>query len=105
MAGEFFSASSIKCGSERAPIEERFGLTTTGWRTSASSSAHAHSAEKVMKMRIIHLNLTSTWRASAPHGSVIAMSPKQKREFIYSILAGIFITNALMAEIIGGKIF
>lgn len=33
------------------------------------------------------------------------MSPKQKREFIYLILAGIFITNALLAEIIGGKLF
>lgn len=33
------------------------------------------------------------------------MQHKQKREFIYIILAGIFITNALLAEIIGGKLF
>mgnify|MGYP001374585507 CR=1 FL=1 len=33
------------------------------------------------------------------------MHTKQKREFVYLILAGIFITNALLAEIIGGKLF
>lgn len=32
------------------------------------------------------------------------MSPKQKREFVYIILSGIFITNALLAEMIGGKL-
>lgn len=33
------------------------------------------------------------------------MQPKQRREFVYLILAGIFITNALLANIIGGKLF
>jgi queuosine precursor transporter len=33
------------------------------------------------------------------------MSAKQKREFIFIILSGIFITNALLAELIGGKLF
>lgn len=32
------------------------------------------------------------------------MSPKQKREFIYLILSGIFITNALLGELLGGKL-
>src|SRR5436190_11506022 len=32
-------------------------------------------------------------------------SPEQKRHRIFVILAGIFITNALLAEIIGAKIF
>lgn len=32
------------------------------------------------------------------------MSPKQKREFIYLILSGIFITNAILGELIGGKL-
>lgn len=32
------------------------------------------------------------------------MSPKQSREFLYLILAGIFIANALMGEILGGKL-
>jgi uncharacterized integral membrane protein (TIGR00697 family) len=32
------------------------------------------------------------------------MSPKHKREFIYLILSGIFITNALLGELIGGKL-
>ncbi len=33
------------------------------------------------------------------------MSPSRSREFVYLILAGIFITNALLAELIGGKLF
>ncbi len=33
------------------------------------------------------------------------MQTNQRREFVYLILAGIFITNALLAEIIGGKLF
>lgn len=33
------------------------------------------------------------------------MTPKRKREFIYLILSGIFITNAVLAELIGGKLF
>jgi uncharacterized integral membrane protein (TIGR00697 family) len=32
------------------------------------------------------------------------MTPKRKREFIYLILSGIFITNAVLAEVIGGKL-
>lgn len=32
------------------------------------------------------------------------MSPKQKREFVYLILSGIFITNALLGELLGGKL-
>jgi uncharacterized integral membrane protein (TIGR00697 family) len=32
------------------------------------------------------------------------MSPKHKREFIYLILSGIFITNALLGELLGGKL-
>jgi uncharacterized integral membrane protein (TIGR00697 family) len=32
------------------------------------------------------------------------MSPKQSREFLYLILAGVFIANALMGEILGGKL-
>jgi len=33
------------------------------------------------------------------------MTTKRKREFIYLVLSGIFITNALLAELIGGKLF
>lgn len=33
------------------------------------------------------------------------MSAKQKRELIFLVLSGIFITNALLAEVIGGKLF
>jgi uncharacterized PurR-regulated membrane protein YhhQ (DUF165 family) len=29
---------------------------------------------------------------------------KSKREFVFIILAGIFITNAIVAELIGGKL-
>lgn len=32
------------------------------------------------------------------------MSPKRKREFVYLVLSGIFITNAVLAELIGGKL-
>lgn len=32
------------------------------------------------------------------------MTPKRKREFVYLILSGIFITNAIIAELIGGKL-
>ncbi|MGE0527905.1 MAG: queuosine precursor transporter [Bdellovibrionales bacterium] len=32
------------------------------------------------------------------------MSPKRKREFVYLVLSGIFITNALLGELIGGKL-
>lgn len=32
------------------------------------------------------------------------MSPKRKREFVFLILSGIFITNAVMAEMVGGKL-
>ncbi|MBX3022208.1 MAG: queuosine precursor transporter [Bdellovibrionales bacterium] len=32
------------------------------------------------------------------------MTPKRKREFVYLILSGIFITNAVLAELIGGKL-
>lgn len=32
------------------------------------------------------------------------MNTKQKREFVFLVLSGIFITNALLAELIGGKI-
>lgn len=33
------------------------------------------------------------------------MSAKQRRELIFLVLSGIFITNALMGELIGGKLF
>jgi uncharacterized integral membrane protein (TIGR00697 family) len=32
------------------------------------------------------------------------MSPKRKREFVYLILSGIFIANALLGELVGGKL-
>lgn len=33
------------------------------------------------------------------------MSAKQRRDLVFLVLSGIFITNALMAEVIGGKLF
>lgn len=32
------------------------------------------------------------------------MSPKRKREFVFLILSGIFIANAILAEMVGGKL-